>query len=581
MRLFTRALTAGLLSTLLAACGIGEGNGIVSIEIVEFDASTDFEIRADQCEGNLIALLATFTDGQRTVYTHRADWSVTGNAALNELKNGLDLTTAVEVLPDGASAGDTITVTADYLSLSTSKTITVNSNAIQSMQLEPAVLALITGESQIINTVLTLDDGSTVLNPVRGLSFSVPDADAAFTANGFNGSGQAILSTTTTVSNGSPASATEASMNFSCNRDAANTNSVAIKTAKAHATHYAADSSDITLEISSNFYGSGTAAANANANPLPTDVLRTANAVLKFNGSSASRVVTTSGFTTWSASNTAFTDCNDSNSSCSATVAAGFIKTDASTTGLTNISASYQIDENTTITAQNPLIINVSALKYDSPAFVMKDESGNTIDTTATPAVDMASNTGRILQFIAQLLDENNNDTPFEFPVAVSFTVDSADEDKIIASASTLAALGETAASVTVTVDSSNIAGSFTNNIPSFVANVHIDAPTGIFIDSNNDGAEDSTANIADNETRQLRSFLAFAGKNAVLRTGATVWSTSDNSAAVVGNTTNTGLVTVLDSSKPVTITGTHTFTDHTGTTSTQTASITINPPPP
>lgn len=351
MRILTRALSAALLSITLGACSIGEGNGIVSIEIVEFDGTSDFEIRADQCEGTLLSVLATFTDGQRTVYTHRANWSAVGNATLIELKNSLDFTTAVDIVPASASPGDIITVTATYLGLSTSKDITVNSTTINSFQLEPSVIALISGETQTISSVLSLSDGSRVLNPVRGLTFSVPDGDTAFTAVGFNSSGQAILETTDTASSGSPIQATQASVSFSCNRD---DGSNPIATATASAINYATNSSDISLEISSNFDGKGDTAADATARQLPNDTLVRASSSLKFASSNISRPITNA---TWTASNG--TDCTVAGANCSATVSSGFITTDDTTTGETEISASYQIDDNNTVSTTTPLKINV------------------------------------------------------------------------------------------------------------------------------------------------------------------------------------------------------------------------------
>jgi|GEM_PF-3539542 len=562
MRHIFRCLTAAIMAFTITACSVGEGNGIVSIRIVALDGSTDFELRSDQCEGLLLGVIATFTDGQQLFYSSRSSFElVSGNGTVEELKNNAGFTTAAELVPTAnAAPGDKVVVRATYLSLEAEQEFTYNDVTIDSFQVEPVRVALIAGESQNLSPVLTLSDGSRVTGLARALEFTLDDEDE-FTLGGFTSTGQQILNTTSTNGN-SVATATY------CGRTTGKERSDTIELVN-HT------GNDATLEIRSNFDGSGLTAAGDNAVELSNGVSATVSAHLLL-PNDVERNVTL--LATWSSSDSDDADCTAETASCSARNSlAGAIFTDESNTGETNISASYETTDGVTIDAAKPLKLNISPIQYQTPAFVLKDEANQPIDTSVSgPVVSMASGTGRILKFVAQL--ENASNVAYEQVVNAIFV--SADDEKIISNNTTLAATGDVADdNVQITVNTDSVpgaqSGAFTNNIPSFQAEVHLDNPTGLVIDADSDNAGDSALTAAIGDKIQLRAILQFA-KGDIVRTGATTWSSSNPDAVVVTNVANSGQITVLTTDQTI-ITAKHLFTAQDGTETFNTATITIN----
>lgn len=581
MRLSTRAITAAIFSVLLGACSIGEGNGIVSIEIVEFDGTDDYEMRADQCEGLLLALVATFTDGQRTVYTHRADWSIeTGDGALEELKNDNGFTTAVEILPTvTTTSGDEIIVTAKYLGLVTNRSISVNDTNIESLQLEPAVAAIITGQTQAVSALLVLSDGTVVQNPVRAIDAEI-DATTAFTLlEDTNSAGQQQLQTTDTTGT------TNLTVTFCSRLDGENASAnSARKTAMMTASHYSG--SDALLQITENFDGRGISAADgASTYRLPTDSSVAIGGQLKFPNNVVIPLSASS--LEWTASDTEG-PCNEVND-CPATIdELGTIS--IASRGAVSINASFTTVDDIELLAAQPLDLTIADVNYQDPAFSLRDESNLPIDTTVSPALSMAFNTGRILSFVALLVDDlgnadMNDDVNYELPVNPGFALaDDTDATFLTAANGTIAAVGDEANSnVLINVTSTGLPGAaevgFSNNIEQFGAELHLLAPSDIFIDSDDNltTSETGTAislNVGD--TIQLNSVLPFMGEDPVLRNGATAWSTDDTSIAAVGALSNPGLVTAL-SEGTVVIKAAHNYTDASDTDYLSTATITVN----
>lgn len=565
MRHIFRCLVLALASLSIAACSIGEGNGIVNIRIVALDGSTDFKLRSDQCEGLLLGVIATFTDGQQLFYSSRSSFSlVSGNATVTELKNNSGFVTSAELVPTiTATAGDTVTVKATYLSLVAEQTFTYDTVTIDSFQLEPPRVALIAGESQNINPVLTLSDGTRLTGVARALDFELDDENE-FTLGALTNGGQQILNTTTNIGT-STLTATY------CKRTTG-----AERVATVNGTNHAG--SDATLEIRSNFNGNGPKAADATAVDLPNGVGTTVSAHLKL-PNNFERNVTLSAV--WSSSDTNNTDCAATGATCSARVTplGGAVTTDTVLTGETSITATIETADGVTVNADNPLKLNISPINYQNPPFKLKDEANQDIAiNNAGPTISMASGTGRILKFVAQLT--NGSNAAYEQVVNAVFS--SADSDKIITNNTTLAATGSVADdNIVITVDTSNVPGSqdnpvaFTNNIPSFQAEVHLDAPTGLIIDANSDNLADATFAAAVGDKAQLRSLLQFA-KGDIVRTGATAWSSSDNTAVAVTNINNAGEITILTAAQTV-ITAKHKFVADDGTESFQTSTITIN----
>ena len=582
MRSITRAFFAASLSTLAAACSIGEGNGIVGITII--GTSTDdsaFEMRADQCEGLLVGLNATFTDGQTNVYTNRATWSIeSGNATLVELQNSAGQTTAVEIIPTTAtSVGDSIVVKAEYLELSAIQTITVNDITINSLQVEPAKTALITGETQAVSVLLTLSDGTVIQNPLRALDVSLSD-ETAFTLNGTNAGGQQLVATTETTGTAN------LNVEFCARLDGDNAAANTIKrTASATADHFTG--SQATLEITEDFNSDGVEAVNSSTTyRLPTDSASVIGARLRFpNGVTRALAAST---VTWTATDSEG-ECNDTNP-CPATINAVATTTNTSR-GQSTITASFTTADEQELTQDTALVLDIATVNYQTPAFELRNESNQVIDTSQSPALSLTSGTARVLRFIAKLVDDlgtadTQDDVTYELPVNPGFTLaDENDNTFITPSSNTLSGTGtESNSNVIINITSTGLPGAsengFTNNIESFGVELHQIAPSDIIIDSDGDlntAESGTTINLTEGNTLQLNSVLPFAGEDSVLRNGATVWSVDDagSSVVAVGNLTNAGFITTLGTGTAV-ITATHTFTDASETVHLSSASITV-----
>jgi hypothetical protein len=581
-RTLTRAFTAAALSLLVAACDIGEGNGIVSIEIVELDGSSDYEMRADQCEGLLLAAIATFTDGQRNVYTHRVDWSVeSGEGSLIELKNSFDLTTAAEIIPTVDTAeGDKIVVKASYLDLTTRRTITVNKVTVDSLQIEPPRVALIKGETQAISLLLTLSDGSLVSNPARAITAELDD-ETAFSLGSINFAGQQQLITNETTTGTANLTATFCAR---LDGDDPSANS-ANKTVSLAATNYNGNETDLDLEIIENFDGLGaTPIDSGTIYRLPTDTKISIGTQLRF-PNNVTRPLSL-GLPSWSAED-GDGPCNDNNS-CAATIdGVGSISSESA--GQVTIDATYTTPDGTDLTAETPLVLNVAEIEYRTPSYELRDESNAAIDTNQLPAVSLTNGTARILRFVALLVDDKGtadtgDDEDYEIPVNPDFFLNNTnDADLLTVAGSILSAASEGSNnSITVNINTSQLPGAstadFSGDFSSFNVEVHQLAPLAIQIDADgNYATAEAAASVTVGNTLQLNSVLPFTGKDSVLQTGVTTWSVAedDNEVASINNLSSDGLVTALSEGDAV-ITAKHSFTTADGTEYDSSATITI-----
>jgi hypothetical protein len=496
-----------------------------------------------------------------------------------ELQNSFGTTTAAEIVPTlDTTAGDTITVSASYIDLSTTRDISVTDISVESLQIEPANSAVITGETQAVSLIITLSDGTVIDNPARAITSELDD-ETAFTVGSINVAGQQQLVSTETTGSA------EFTATF-CARldgDDASANTLR-KTATMQATHYAGD--DAELKILQNFNGLGAETVDENIDyRLPTDTSFGIAGQLIFPNGVTRQL--SAGSVTWTASDTEG-ECNDDNA-CAATID-GLGNISNSTAGTVVIDGSFNTLDDVALSVTDKMTLNIVDINYQTPSFELRDESRATIDTSTDPAVSLTNNTVRVLRFIALLVDDKGtadtgDDETYELPVNPNFVLDDASNaDLLTASGSILSASSEgSISSATINISSDLLPGSteagFSNNIPSFTLEVHQLEPGNIMIDADGDLNEprETTATMTVGETLQLQSFLPFAGKDSVLQTGVTNWvvNNTDSEFVNVQNLTSDGLVTAL-AAGTATVTAKHQFVTANGDTHDSEAEIVI-----
>ena len=587
MRHIFRCLVLALASLSITACSIGEGNGIVSIRIVAVTSGTfgleikedvaDFQLRSDQCEGLLLGVVATFTDGQEIFYSSRSEFEIVEGDADEELiANGI-------LAPNGDSAPNTtVTVKASYLSLEATQEFTFNDVVVTGFQIEPARIALIENESADLLSVIALSDGSKKTNLAAVVDYTVDD-ETSFTLAGVLNASKHILNAT--------------GQNGSAEITATYCDHIPSKKQTSTITATNFSPSDVTLEIRSNFDGNGLTTATSSALDFPAN---SESSVLAYS-------VFPNGYerierdAKWTAQNSTNQDCDAEGIECSAELQQekillsnlGIFSTSENTDRITTITAAITTASNIVISS-TPLTLDISPIKYQTPAFVLQDESNTTIDHTQTPAVSVASRTQRSLQFKANLL--NTNDEAYQISTAAFFK--SAETDKIVTCQPNLQGVETCSRTITgigtladdnirIDIDTSLVPGGtveegeslpFTNNITNFIAEVHLDPPTGtgLIIDTDDaDNEENLAIQPAPGETIQLRGLLTFDKGNIDAGTSV-AWSSNNNNAVTVSNSSNPGQLIVITSDS-ATITATLKFTDHNGVETVYTSTILVN----
>ena len=592
MRHIFRCLTAAILAFSITACSIGEGNGIVSIRIVALDGSTDFKIRADQCEGFLIGVIATFTDGQELFYSSRSEFSLANDSdpgKIIPLTNNAGFTTAAELVPtSGASPGDKITVKATYLSLEATQEFTVSNVEIDGFSIEPAQVTLISGESQNISPVITLSDGTRLTGIARAITYTLTDNNAspAFELGGLDSlTGGEILNSLEERSGSATITA-----RFCDDQDGDDENDrsdinppnpVTISSSS-----YFGDDPAIKLELRTNFDGNGRVAPTPN-NPvkLPSGIRTTVSAHLVFPNNAERNVTLTSQL---SASNSDG-DCNDATITCDVNTDGlnGTIETSSTTptNKLTFVAATHTTSDGNSLNTDpdNPLSIDVIPTAYNTPAFILRDEANHALDLSANSEFRVTTGAAPLLfNLFARMLDETEDPAePYELAVGAQFT--SPDPDSIVTAGTALIGVGAAETTEPLTIDLEiNVAPGTEDDyadkqpIESISASLDRNAPGELIIDVSNDPTRnpehDDSLTLTEGDSQQLRAFREYSGAYVLLTdkllatpegtrfiAQAPTWTSSNPEVASVSNVTNNGLITAI-SAGTATITAKHQF---------------------
>lgn len=589
-RTLTRAFTAAALSLVLAACDIGEGNGIVSIQIIESNGTTDFEMRHDQCEGLSLDVLATFTDGQLAVYTHRVDWEIVSGPATVEPIQSFGFTIDAEVIPDGTAPIDgsgTAVVKATYLDLEATATIKFTDESIASISPTIPRMDLFADEGAVFSPRLITTAGNQILPPARVMEYAINESTEVveITAGTNSVVGIRAIDDITATTNNTVTGTY-------CSRVNGLTETFTVPV-----TAYNIDDGNLNIEARTNTQLTGPTADNIS---LPQGVNTLVRSVLVFPNGQERDVTFSlnsdgdpdSTYSITGASSISF-DTDNGN---------GRIESATDSIGTNTITIDYQPDGMTNPLTDTVDITVKEAFYHGMTPFKITDRQGNVLDLSATPAASIKSNASQDLRLVATLTDSDGSTDPYDFyfdsfDVASPKTEWTTDDSNIVdvekqsivfalnprvidLSLSDTQVVGASEATdftspnnqTNIVIDLTELPGTPPAN-PSFVAEVHNDDFTALRI-------EGPTVGNAD-DLLQLTSFMEFNGPSSkdIYATVRTAWSSDTPSVAHISNlTSQKGQVTLLSAGSAI-ITGSVTFTDKDGnsTTLSSTHNITVN----